>query len=833
MLVVGLDQIDEDAVGLVGGKAAGLREAMATGERVPPGFCVTTEAHRSATLPADEVAAAYAALGGGRVAVRSSATAEDLPDASFAGQQETYLGVEGTEDLLAAVRRCWDSLWTDRAVAYRRDRGIDDDAVHMAVIVQRMVDPRAAGVLFTANPVTGTRGETVVDAVPGPGTAVVDGTAEPDHYVVAPDGTTEGPGDGGCLSPEEAAALRAAGLRLQDRFGAPQDVEWAIDREGTPWILQSRAITTLFPLPPRHGDGPRAYFEAGHMQGMLRPFTPMGMSVMRTAANAWFRSAGLRVSPDEDRSAMTDVGGRLYLDLTPFLRNRWVRDALPEGMALYGPRVAAAVRGLLADPRFAPRPGRGPDPRTVARTALGLLPFLRDSLAESLTALVDPAEARRRTLRAGEHVRQRVRPAPGHVATAGERLERAAGLQEQVLTHWLVPTLGPLYVGMLCAKAPELLLRGLADQGEVAAVLGGMPYNVTTEMDLELWRLAVRARDHRELFQGTPPGELVDRYRAGTLPDIGLDGFLDRYGHRGAAEIDVGVPRWAEDPAPLFAAIANYLRVTDPEQEPDRRFARTAARAERARAELVARAEAVRPVRARIADFCFGRARALVGMREYPKFAWLYAIAETRRELLRTGAEMVDAGRLEQPDDIMFLRLAEARALVRGTDQRHLVAERRAAYLRERRRRRVPPVLLSDGTDVETALPALPSGGDGVLTGTPASTGVATGAARVVHDPASASLAPGEILVARTTDPGWTPLFMTAGGLVVETGSTVAHGPTVAREYGIPAVICVSGATELIRDGQRITVDGGAGTVRLEQPRDAEGAAGAGPAPSA
>jgi pyruvate,water dikinase len=813
VLVVELGRIGGVETDLVGGKAAGLAGAIAAGEPVPPGFCVTTEAHRSGRLPEEEVITAYEALGGGRVAVRSSATAEDLPDASFAGQQDTYLGVEGADDLLTAVRRCWDSLWTDRAVAYRRDRGIDDDGVHMAVVVQRMVEPRAAGVLFTANPVTGTRGETVLDAVPGLGTAVVDGTVRPDHYVVAADGGTEGPDDG-CLSPQEVAVLHAAGQRLQRHFGSPQDVEWALDRDGTPWILQSRAVTTLFPLPDHHDDGPRAYFEVGNMQGMLRPFTPMGLSAMGVIASAWLGSRS--TGPDSEDAAVVDVAGRFYLDLTPYLRNRWIRGALPGSMVVYGPRAAAAVRSLLDDPRFAARPGgRIGWGRAVGAVARAL-PLTGRILGDAVAALLDPDDARRRFLRAGAVLRQRATREPEHALTPGERLQHAMDLQNEALTEGMVPMMGPLCVAILSARAPELLLGGFAEPGEAAAVLGGMPHNVTTEMDLALWRLAVGARGHGELFGETPPEELASRYRAGTLPDIGLDDFLERYGHRGAAEVDVGVPRWSEDPAPLFAAIANYLRVSDPEQEPDRRFARAAAEAERTRNALVRRALASRPVRARLASFSFDRARALAGMREYPKFSWLFAIAETRRQLLLVGAEMAGAGRLDAPDDIMFLRVPEARALVEGADQRTLVAERRAGYLRERGRRRVPPVLLSDGTDVEAALPAPTCGREGELLGVPASSGTVTGAARVVHDPAGATLEPGEILVAQSTDPGWTPLFMTAGGLVVETGSTIAHGPTVAREYGIPAVICVPRATEVIRDGQRITVDGAAGTVRVE-----------------
>ncbi|GAA1463634.1 phosphoenolpyruvate synthase [Nocardiopsis exhalans] len=821
--VLTLDRIDTDRTDLVGGKAAGLAEAARAGERVPSGFCVTTEAHRSGEVPRDEVAAAYEALGCGRVAVRSSATAEDLPDASFAGQQETYLNVEGVDDLVAAVRRCWDSLGTDRAAAYRRDRGIDEASVRMAVVVQRMVDPRAAGVLFTANPVTGTRGETVLDAVPGLGTGVVDGTADPDHYVVRPDGNVEGPGDGGCLTAEEVGALRASGQRLQDHFGSPQDVEWAIDRDGTPWVLQSRAITTLFPLPPGRDDGPGVYLEAGHMQGMLRPFTPLGFASLTELTRDWFSSlSGGGASGLE--SWLVNVGGRLYLDLTALVRDPRTRAMVPEALGIYGPGAVRALQHLLDDPRFAPRQGRPLRAEAVLRGVRAAAPVLAKVAAGAALALWDPARTRERVFALGERARAGTSRTPEWVVTARDRVEYARHLQSPVMSERMLPMLGPLYAGLTAAKLPEHLLSGVAEPSEVAAVLGGMPHNVTTAMDLELWRVAERAGEHRELLTGTPPEELAERYLAGDLPDIGLTGFLAAYGHRSAAEIDMGVPRWAEDPAPVFSAIANYLQVSDPEQSPERRFAAAAERAVRMRDELVRRLAATSPLRARLTAFLLDRARELSGLREYPKFVWLYALAQVRRQMLMVGAELVGQGRIDRADDVVFLDFEEVHDLLDGADLRGLVAERRAEHRRELGRRRVPSLLLSDGTDLAVALPALPpgEGTEGELTGVAASPGTATGVARVVYDPAGATLAPGEILVAPTTDPGWTPLFMTAGGLVVETGSVVAHGPTVAREYGIPCVICVPGVTELIRDGQTITIDGSAGTIRVEEPEEPE-----------
>jgi rifampicin phosphotransferase len=313
----------------------------------------------------------------------------------------------------------------------------------------------------------------------------------------------------------------------------------------------------------------------------------------------------------------------------------------------------------------------------------------------------------------------------------------------------------------------------------------------------------------------TPHAKLAARYLAGELPEIGLGEFLRTYGHRGAAEIDVGVPRWAEDPTPVFAAIAGYLRMTDPEQSADLRFARASQQAVAKIDELVTRARRTRPIRARCASFLLRRSRALAGLRELPKFAWLYAFGEMRRQLLAAGAELVERGLLERPDDIMFLDFREALAAANGDDLRELITTRRADYEREMKRRSVPGLLLSDGTNPELLMPTTPAA-DGTLTGMAAAPGTATGRVRVILDPAGAHVEPGEILVAPTTDPGWTPLFMTAGGLVTETGSPMAHGPTVAREYGIPAVICVRDATQLLATGQLITVDGAAGTVVVE-----------------
>ncbi|WP_433268663.1 PEP/pyruvate-binding domain-containing protein [Micromonospora vinacea] len=804
MHVIALSEVTAAMTALVGGKAAGLGELIRHGERVPDGFCVTTEAHRLGVVPTAEVADAYQRLGAGPVAVRSSATAEDLPDASFAGQQDTVLNVSGTAELVAAIEKCWASLHGDRATAYRDARGIDHQTVRMAVVVQRMVTPTVAGVLFTANPLTGRRDEMAVDAAAGLGTTVVDGATAVDHYVL--DDVTRD--QAGCLTSAQLARLRSTGERLQARFGCPQDVEWAIDADDVLWLLQSRPITSLFPAPPPSGKPlPRVYLEFGHVQGMRQPVTPMGMSTLRTQIAAMLAALGVRVE-------IVDIGGRLYGDLTDLARDRSSRKRLVKLLAVdFGPRAQAVMQHVLADPRFAPTSGgarRGgasgaASLRTAGRAVVGIL-----------RALARPETARTRMSEAIEQLRVRS-AAPADLRTTGDRL-RFVQTQDTDADDSADAIMWPIVAGMLASALPTALLKGVAGPDEIHAVLGGMPHNVTIEMDLALWRLAQGAGDHRQLLLNTPPAELAARYLRGTLPDIGMAAFLDVYGHRGVAEVDLGVPRWAEDPTPVFAAVANYLRVTDPQQGPDQRFERAAAAAETALRELIARARRRRPVRGRVAGFLLRRARSLAGLREAGKFAGLYSLRETRRQLLLIGADLHDSGLLDQPDDIMFLTLDEVHTVVhQGVDLRGTVTARRAVHRRELRRRTVPVALLSDGTDVETVLPVVPAG-DGMLAGVGASAGRVTGPARVVHDPASAHVEPGDVLVAATTDPGWTPLFLTAAALVTETGAIMAHGPTVAREYGIPAVICVPDATRTITTGQLVTVDGGTGTVTLLQP---------------
>ncbi|MFF4190572.1 PEP/pyruvate-binding domain-containing protein [Nonomuraea sp. NPDC001831] len=844
--------IDGSMLALVGGKAANLGVLTRAGLPVPPGFCVTTEAYRAitaglgdvtdaaaarkhildATIPAGLARAVVAALSetlpetlsGGPVAVRSSATAEDLPYASFAGQQDTFLNVTGPEAVLDAVRRCWASLWTDRAVAYRESNGIDHRAVSLAVVVQRMVDARTAGVLFTADPVTGRRRRAVVDAAPGLGESVVSGAVNPDHFLIDPDsgrvlerrigdkrlavrplpdgGVVHEAADAGaepCLTDDELRELATLGARVEELYGVPQDLEWAFDQAGTLWLTQARPITTLFPLPAGHrGEGLRAYFCFSVAQGVLRPFTPMGMAAARAVSAGVSGLFGFPVAaPLAGAPAFAEAGGRLFVDLTGVLRSRVGRAIVPRVFDVMEARSARLLRGLFDDPR-------------LGVTRRSVWPFVRRLAAimvrhrlpvTFVRALADPAGAERRVRRQADAHLSRLAPPPG--ASLTERVDHVA----RTLIREVVP-IAPRVFPVAAAALPMLLLaarllKGRAAPGELQTVLRGAPRNVTTEMDLALWALARRLREDPEVaarFLAEPP-ELLARE---PLP-APVRAFLDEYGHRAVAEIDLGLPRWSEDPTQVIGMLANYLRLEDPALAPDVLFAKGAAEAEAMVEELAGR---VGGLRGRVVRFALGRARELVGVRELPKFLIVRIFAALRAQLLDVGRELAGRGLLDAPGDVFFLTLAEAKS---GRDLRGRVAVRRERHERELRRRHVPRLLLSDGTEPEAVASGQPA--EGALTGSPASPGQVTGVARVVLDPVGARLEPGEILVCPSTDPGWTPLFLTAGGLVMEMGGSNSHGAVVAREYGIPAVVGVAHAVERLRTGQTVTVDGTAGTV--------------------
>ncbi|WP_120522616.1 PEP/pyruvate-binding domain-containing protein [Arthrobacter celericrescens] len=898
--ILGLDDIRAGMLAEVGGKAANLGEMTGAGLPVPPGFCLTTEAYREAlragqpdsaigavlaaleAVPPEDletlaefaararaavldagmpaavetaVRDAYLSLGpDAAVAVRSSATAEDLPFASFAGQQDTYLNVVGADAVLEAVRKCWASLWTDRAVSYRASNGIDHAAVSLAVVVQVLVDAATAGVLFTANPVTGRRHEAVIDASPGLGEAVVSGAVNPDHFVVdsvtgsiterrtgertllirpLPGGGTErveAPGaagvdgqDGACLDDSRVRALAALGRRVEAHYGSPQDTEWAIDGDGKLWLTQARPITTLYPqvTRPPSTPGAHAYLCFSLAQGLTRPITPMGLAGIRLIGASVAKAAGFDVpEPRNGPPPFYEAGQRIYFDLSAVLRSGTGRKIVPRVFDVMEARSAAVMRSLFDDPRFA----------VTSRTPFRLIRHVAPVIAKYrvpetlLRALFRPDAALERARRFGETLQDHLAvPAD---ASPRERLEHAERILGRELFRILPNTLPPALAGFAMLGLVRRILGDKAPWDELQLVIRGLPNNVTTEMDLALWHLAEAIKADpasAEAFSSMPPQDLARQYHDGGLPAAahsGLAAFLAEYGHRAVAEIDLGMPRWADDPTHIIGVLANYLRLEDPEFAPDRQFAKASREADAEAAVLVRRAREKGPLHARIVKGALARTRTFAGMRELPKYRLVEGLAAARAQLVLVGRELAERGRISDAGDVFFLDFTEAHRALDGADLRALVAERREAYELELRRRHVPRVLLSDGTEPEAVAARHASvdgaAAGGTLAGSPASAGTVTAVARVILDPVGARLEPGEILVAPSTDPGWTPLFLTAGGLVMEMGGANSHGAVVAREYGIPAVVGVPDATNRIRSGQTITVDGASGTVTPE-----------------
>jgi rifampicin phosphotransferase len=883
-LVLPFGQLSRASLPIAGGKAASLGEMTRAGFPVPPGFCVTTAAYRlaagqsglaavlqelegvpgtelealsklaeraRAALRAAEVpevvraacAAAYRDIAGpggnAPVAVRSSATAEDLPDASFAGQHETLLNVVGEKALLDAVRECWSSLFTERAVVYRAQRGIQHGSVHLAVAVQRMVDAAVAGVMFTANPITGRRTEVVIDASPGLGEAIVSGAVNPDHFVLSREGravveerlgdkklriesvpgggTREVRSEGGaaeaCVTGAELAALCELGEKAEAHYGAPQDLEWALDRARRPLLLQSRPITTLYPLEKREGPL-TAFFSVNVAQGVFGPLTPMGVQAFRLMGTSVATVLGMPpADPLKGPSPLYVAGERLWFDMGTPLRTRLGRTLAQFAIARMEARSLSVMKVLLDDPRFSVRPAsKGAVAGAVAR-----LVFRVKIPVAIVRALISPARARalaQRTI--AEQLAQGDVP---EGATPTQKLDALVRLLTSVAPRMLGKVMPAAAVGMGGIAVARKLLGPLASGAEIDGALRALPYNPTTEMDLELWGVADEigraGGEARQVFRDHAPAELARRYRERALPQVvleAMDRFLGRYGVRAVAEIDLGVARWREDPAHLLGSVANYLVLREQPDAvpPDEQFRRASKEADTTVATLVDRAERAGEWKGTLVKFVLSRVRQLAGLRELIKFGFVKILARGRALVLDVGAALVKEGRLDAADDAVFLDVKELRRSLAGEDLRALVRERKAARARELGRRHIPRVMLSDGTDVEATLPRREG-----LVGTAASAGTVTATARVVMDPVGAKLEPGEILVAPSTDPGWTPLFLTAAGLVMEMGGAMSHGAVVAREYGIPAVVGVANATAAIKTGQKITVDGGAGVVSL------------------
>lgn len=865
---------------LVGGKGANLGEMTQAGLPVPPGFCLTTEAFdralsavpglndaldrldalRPDDLPgmrresealrglieatptppevADALLAAWTALDGptGAWAVRSSATAEDLPDASFAGQQDTILNVRGAEALLAAVRRCQASLFTERACVYRARAGFSHRQVRLSVVVQRQIAPEVSGILFTADPISGDRDVMSVDAGFGLGEALVSGLIDADLtqlrrstgeviqrrvavkrlgiYALPEGGTvtrthTEEEARRPALTEPMLAALRQLADRVESHYGQPQDIEWCF-ANGALSLLQTRPITTLFPLaePQRPDLGDRVLMSFGHVQVMTAPMSPLGRSI-------WLQAIPIGRALDEERPGRLarEAGGRVYFDVTPLLTHPTL-----------GPRALAAVQNI--DRRVAAdlteALGRCPktvsDPISPRAGASVLLPVL----GRMLRALIwdDPRRLHQQVpsrIDAAIHdARAQVLGEPSPLA----RLKRFRRLVSGLLPT-LLPVAAPVFAGVVSERLLVKLLGSNTDADALRDLTRGLADNITTEMDLEVGDLADLARPHPALKAALISGE-QDREALSSLPGgaaliLALDAFLGRFGMRGPGEIDIGQPRYRDDPGVILRVIAGALHAGEPgghRAHHNKMKALGDAAVERLTA--AARRGAWGWLKAPLARRLTTVYRQLFALREHPKFGMIRLLDLGLGAARQAGEELVRAGQLNAADDAFMLSLPElitALETPEPGDLRALVNRRRDEQARFTKLD-PPRVMMSGGARVLAPVRRdhLPPG---ALVGVPASGGVVEGVARVILDPNTDTLKHGEILVAPFTDPGWTPLFVHAAAVVIDVGGLMTHGSVVAREYGIPAVVSVDGGTRTIKTGDRLLVNGDEGYVLI------------------
>jgi pyruvate,water dikinase len=848
---VRLDEVDKDNVALAGGKGANLGELSTAGLPVPSGFIVTTDAYdvfleaggmrgeilALASQPredpaafeataekirtlfarnempedvAQEIRTAYERLantGAVAVAVRSSATAEDLPGASFAGQQETYLNVRDEVALLEAVKACWASLWTARAMAYRQNQGIDPASVSLAVVVQRMVESEAAGILFTADPVSGRRDRTVISAAWGLGDAVVSGRVSPDTLVVdssigrlisrqtadkavmtvyTADGTAERPVPDGrrrepVLGDEEALELARYGARIEDLYATPQDVEWALS-DGEFFILQARPITAL-PEPQAESPtdwtvpNPKGFYARGSIVELLPdPLSPLFASlapepVGQTIQRILEDILGEGVTT-EWMMEFTTINGYAYYGMVITPRTMW--------------RVVSVIPGALG--------------RMIVRE--GGAKLWREEFRPRYARAVENWEAKP----------LRDLPATGLLDGVKELLYRGAEYYTGVQT--VIPS---AYISeALFAGIYNRLIQRPGDPPSQTFLLGFA--SAPIRADKSLYNLATWCRDHPALtaaLADTPSDEIPDLLRM-DIPPSGVDEaawrewrlrfrrHLDRYG-RMVYDLDFAKSVSADDPAPTFDTLKYYLRGEG--KDPRERQRAAAARRDEVAAATMARLD---PARRKVFGMLLSWTQKYVPLRED-------ALAEVglgwpliRRMLFELGRRLVAAGAIEKLDDVFWLEGDElgdaAQALDAGAsdleDLSGVAAERRSVW--RARRLLTPPPLLPKGKkifglDWQRWMPARSeeSSGD-IIEGVGASSGRITARGRGGGRPPDlGEMEPGEVLVAGITTPAWTSLFAVASAVVTDVGGPLSHGSIVAREYGIPAVLGTGVATRL------------------------------------
>jgi pyruvate,water dikinase len=865
--VLGFQDIDKTKLTVVGGKGANLGElSRIEGIRVPDGFCISTEAFKriigetssinelldqlsllkvgdrdkigelsgeirraieGIAIPEDihqDITHLLSRFGEKNAyAVRSSATAEDLPTASFAGQQDTYLNIIGKEAILKHVSKCWASLFTERAVIYRLQNGFDHRKVHLAVVVQKMVFPQAAGILFTADPVTSNRNVLSIDASFGLGEALVSGLVNADIYKVRNGNVIDkkistkklaiyAVKDGGtkeqeieperqnrqALTDEQVLQLERLGRKIEEHFGRPQDIEWCL-ADDTFYIVQSRPITTLFPIPEATDQENHVYVSVGHQQMMTDAMKPLGLSFF------------LLITP----APMRKAGGRLFVDVTHMLTSSDGRNVLLNVLGKSDPLVKGALTTIIERGDFIKSLPDETKEQSSGKSNKGHSAADYQTLKEYDPAIVSDLIKRSET--AIEELKQNIqtKSGPELFDFILEDIQQKKSLSDP-------QSFGVIMTGMNASSwINEKMETWLGEKGAADTLSQSAPNNITSQMGLELLDVADVIRPFPEVIDylqhirdDSSLDELV-KLEGGQQALDAIYAYLGKYGMRCAGEIDITRTRWSEKPTTLVPLILSNIKNFESDAG-KRKFEQGREEALKKEEELLHRLKQLPDgeQKAEETKQMIDLVRNFAGYREYPKYSIVSRYFVYKQALLKEADRLVQARVIHEKEDIYYLTFEELREVVRTNKLDYQIVSHRKDEYRSYKKLTPPRVITSDGEIIagkykRENLPAE------AIVGLAVSSGVIEGRARVILKMEDADLEDGDILVTSFTDPSWTPLFVSIKGLVTEVGGLMTHGAVIAREYGLPAVVGVENATKLIKDGQRIRVNGTDGYVEI------------------
>jgi rifampicin phosphotransferase len=865
--ILDFQEIDSSSLALVGGKGVNLGQLSRMQEiLVPAGFCVTTAVYKEiveksealhllldqlAILKADnrkDISETSAKIRKtiedipipedivsdisrqieqldetNAYAVRSSATAEDLPTASFAGQQDTFLNITGTKAILKHISKCWASLYTDRAVTYRLQNGFDHRKVYMSVIIQKMIFPDVAGVMFTADPVTSNRKVLSIDASFGLGEALVSGLVNADNYKVREGKIIDRkisakklailPAEQGGTKEQEIkpdqqntpsltdtaiTTLEPLGRKIEAHFGKPQDIEWCLT-DGVFYIVQSRPITTLYPIPEANDQENHVYVSVGHQQMMTDPMKPLGLSFYLLTTPAPMRKAG----------------GRLFVDVTQMLATPTSRKKVIDTLGKSDPLIKDALMNIVERGDF-----------------ITSLPDDKIARGSKCAEVIPPADTETQIENDPTIVTDLIKHNQTAIATLKHNIQSKSGsalfdfiLEDirQLKKVLFDPTNLQVILAAMNASSwiNEKIESWLGEKNVADTLSQSVPNNITSEMGLALLDIADVMRPYPaviEYLQHVKEDNFLDdllKFKGGQETRDAIYAYLNKYGMRCSGEIDITKTRWSERPHTLLPLILNNVKNCEPGAS-SRKFEQGLQEALKKEQALLDRLKQL-PDGEQNAGETKRRIdliRNFSGYREYPKYGMVSRYFVYKQALLKEAENLVKASLIQEKEDIYYLTFDELHEVVRTNKLDYQIIRKRKDEYHLHKQLTPPRVITSDGEIIagEYKRDNIPTQ---AIAGLAVSSGIIEGRARVILNMEDADIEEGDILVTYFTDPSWTPLFVSLKGLVTEVGGLMTHGAVIAREYGLPAVVGVENATKLIKDGQRIRVNGTNGYVEI------------------